>query len=203
MTVDLIYNTPLWVADKAISKCWDKECDSSTPNLERIDRVANKNKHESTIEHLVYTFEIKGISRALLQELARHRLASYSVKSTRYTLKELKDGSRECKDFYVSTGSIMLDESIERQLQDVYIALVQGISNDKVKYMLPEAYKTELVMTINARSLRNLLKLRTGKSALKEFQELANEIYNTIPSTHQFLFCDYLNRESEEDSKKD
>jgi len=31
----------------------------------------------------------------LLQELARHRIASLSVKSTRYTLKELKD----CKPF--------------------------------------------------------------------------------------------------------
>jgi len=42
-------------------------------------------------KHLFYTFYIKGISRALLQELARHRLASLSVKSTRYTLKELKE----------------------------------------------------------------------------------------------------------------
>jgi thymidylate synthase (FAD) len=42
--------------------------------------------HHSVLEHSVITFYIKGISRAVLQELARHRIASYSVKSTRYTL---------------------------------------------------------------------------------------------------------------------
>lgn len=56
-----------------------------------IDRVGNKFKHASTLEHLTYNFEIDGISRACLQELARHRMASLSVKSTRYTLKELKE----------------------------------------------------------------------------------------------------------------
>ena len=52
---------------------------------ELIDRVGNKHKHSSTLEHLVYTFDIEGVSRALLQELARHRMASLSVKSTRCT----------------------------------------------------------------------------------------------------------------------
>ena len=56
-----------------------------------IDRVGNKFKHASTLEHLTYNFFISDISRALLQEAMRHRMASPSVKSTRYTLKELKE----------------------------------------------------------------------------------------------------------------
>ena len=56
-----------------------------------IDRIGNKHKHSSTLEHLVYSFDIINFSRAVLQELSRHRLASPSVKSTRYTLKELKE----------------------------------------------------------------------------------------------------------------
>ncbi len=58
---------------------------------ELINRVGNKFKHSSTLEHLNYTFYIQGISRACLQEVARHRHTSPSVKSTRYTLKELKN----------------------------------------------------------------------------------------------------------------
>ena len=42
--------------------------------------------HESVIEHINLTFRVEGISRALLQELARHRHISLSVRSTRYTL---------------------------------------------------------------------------------------------------------------------
>jgi thymidylate synthase (FAD) len=45
--------------------------------------------HHSVLEHNVLTFLIKGTSRGVLQELARHRIASYSVRSTRYTLDDL------------------------------------------------------------------------------------------------------------------
>lgn len=60
-------------------------------DLELVERVGNKFKHKSVLEHLVYSFDIDGISRAVLQELARHRTASLTVKSTRYTMsKDLK-----------------------------------------------------------------------------------------------------------------
>ena len=108
MKVTLLHNTPLWVCARAIRTCWDSHDKSDTKiytnekdkiyggscgekDKELIERVGNKNKHSSTLEHLSYSFEIDGISRACLQELARHRMASYSVKSSRYTLKELKD----------------------------------------------------------------------------------------------------------------
>ena len=93
MEVKLLSHSPLEVADIAICKCY-----SNTPHTEdskrinRINKVANVSKHASVIEHLVYSFDIDGISRACLQELARHRIASYTVKSSRYVLsKELKN----------------------------------------------------------------------------------------------------------------
>ncbi len=58
---------------------------------ELLERIGNKLKHKSVLEQLVYWFEIDGISRACLQELARHRTARMVVKSTRYTLKQLKN----------------------------------------------------------------------------------------------------------------
>jgi len=88
MKVKLLHNTPLEIGDLAIGKCWDKTSDKWK---ERMYRVANKFKHASTIEHINYTFDIDGISRACLQELARHRHQSLSVKSSRYTLGELKN----------------------------------------------------------------------------------------------------------------
>ena len=94
MKVTLNYYTPLIFCANAIRTCWqsfDKSDEGGEKDRELIDRVGNKFKHASTLEHLVYNFYIQGISRALLQELARHRIASLSVKSTRYTLKELKN----------------------------------------------------------------------------------------------------------------
>ena len=44
--------------------------------------------HESILEHITLTYSVKGLSRACLQELARHRHISLSVESTRHTLKK-------------------------------------------------------------------------------------------------------------------
>jgi len=215
MQVTLLHNTPLWVADKAIGKCWDKptpdniDSEKYMPgcNTERINRVANKNKHSSTIEHLYYTFDIDGISRACLQELARHRMASLSVKSTRYTLKELKNEAPfsvegenffySAKKYLVGTGKIRTDMMSVKALENLRQLLTLGYSNDIAKYCLPEAYKTSLVWTINARSLQNFLQLRTSKSALWEIRDLAYTIYNNLPEDHKYLFKECVNERTD------
>jgi thymidylate synthase (FAD) len=53
--------------------------------------------------------------------------------------------------------------------------------------MLPESYKTSLVWTINLRSLKNFLKLRTSPAALPEIRELAWAIVDQLPKEHLYL----------------
>ena len=40
--------------------------------------------HTSVIEHASFTFGIEGVSRTLLAQITRHRMASFSVQSQRY-----------------------------------------------------------------------------------------------------------------------
>ena len=40
--------------------------------------------HASPIEHASFTFGIEGVSRTLLAQITRHRIASFSVQSQRY-----------------------------------------------------------------------------------------------------------------------
>ena len=203
MTVELLHHTPLTITDQAISKCWDTECDLNTPNIQKIEKVVKKFRHASTAEHLSYNFNIKGVSRALLQELARHRIASYSVKSTRYTLKELKSQEpfndfnneidfKRASKYVVWTGNHNVDITIFFMLEDLRSLIKEGVSNDLVKFAMPEAYKTELIWSVNARSLMNFLSLRSDKAALWEIRQLAWEVYNQIPEDHQFLFNDCM-----------
>lgn len=225
MNVELRYYTPLYVAAKAIRTCWDSgeksdsqcwddkysdqrewvECGPLDKAL--IDRVGNKNKHSSTLEHLYYNFHIYGMSRACLQELARHRIASLSVKSTRYTLKELKSEEpfsfligreelykRASKYVHLTDNgdvNVAIVEALERTRQ----LIVKGYSNDIVKYTLPEAYTTQLAWSINARSLQNFLSLRSSKSALAEIRNLAKMIYNALPEDHKYLFIEKIESE--------
>ena len=196
MIVKLLHHTPLEVADIAICKCYGNEPHSDSEKVKaRINRVANVSKHASTIEHLTYSFDIDGISRACLQELARHRIASYTVKSSRYTLQELKDEDISLSDYLVSTKNSHIDIQNILQLKYVKLKLIEGIPNDIIKYLLPEAYKTSLVMTINARSLQNFLELRSSKHALWEIQLLAKAMYEAIPDEHKFLYDNIFKEE--------
>lgn len=227
MEITLMQHSSLQVCAHAIRTCWqsfDKSDDGGEKDLDLIDRVGNKFKHASTLEHLSYTFYIAGVSRALLQELARHRMASLSVKSTRYTLKELKneesftDGMSmlELKEKYTNPDEVYKDKHMVRAakylvwtdilgvdfssvvaLENLRIMLVEGIGNDKAKYCLPESYKTELTWSVNARSLQNFINLRSSKSALWEIRDLARALFEALPKDHKYLFENHLHKEEE------
>ncbi|MCT7528769.1 FAD-dependent thymidylate synthase [Aliarcobacter cryaerophilus] len=201
MKVKLLSHSPLEVADIAICKCYGNEPHSDIEKVKaRINRVANVSKHSSTIEHIVYSFDIDGISRACLTELARHRIASYTVKSSRYTLQELKKEHKfldECfvpdyeriSKYVVLTDNDKVNFYIAESLESLrWLLANENITNDLAKYNMIEAYKTSLVMTINARSLQNFLELRSSKHALWEIQNLAKAMYEATPDDHKFLY---------------
>lgn len=206
--VTLLHHTPFEICSHAVRTCWEShdQGDGGGPKDRKlVEKVGNKFKHSSTLEHLNYNFFIQHVSRALLQELARHRIASLSVKSTRYTLKELEDEESFVK-FYVNveipgafdmervneycvlTGDEVIDKSIAAALENLRVLKAQKIPNDKAKFALPDAYKTKLMWSINARSLQNFLSLRTPPSAMWEIRRLAYAIYDALPEDHEYLF---------------
>lgn len=208
MTITLLHYTDLKICSHAIRTCWqsfDKGDDGGEKDKELIDRVGNKYKHASTLEHLQYSFYIQGISRACLQELARHRIASLSVKSSRYTLKELKNEEsflpynaynlKRAEKFIVLVQNPQVDFASLAALEGLRNLLVENISNDFAKYAMPECYKTELTWSINARSLQNFLHLRSSKAALWEIRELAQAIFKAIPKEQQFIFESMMSKE--------
>ena len=89
------------------------------------------------------------------------------------------------------SGNVDVDkpriESLEILRKSV---LVNG--NDVAKYTLPECYLTSLVLTVNLRSLRNLVMLRTSPRALEEFRDLAKAFYKAMPVSHRYLVEDVL-----------
>lgn len=205
MQITLLSYTQLAICSHATRTCWQSfekgDC-GGEKDKELIDRVGNKFKHASTLEHLNYTFYIQGISRACLQEVARHRHTSPSVKSTRYTLKELKNEAEfkendfiNAKKYLVLTGNEMVDNASIKALENLRLILQNNTSLDIAKYCLPESYKTELTWTINARSLQNFIHLRSNKSALWEIRELAYALFENLPQEHKFIFEHCLYKE--------
>lgn len=63
MKITLLHNTPLNICAHAIRTCWqsfDKSDDGGEKDLTLIDRIGNKFKHASTLEHITYNFYIHG-----------------------------------------------------------------------------------------------------------------------------------------------
>ena len=218
MEVTLQRATDLYICSDAIRECHGTKDKSDTLSMEKdlkypisgekdkalIERVGNKMKHASTLEHLVYTFQISGISRAVLQELARHRHASLTVKSSRYTLKELEnenpfeglDDADRAEKYLVFTSNAYVNKCSIEALENLRHVIYCKISNDIAKYCMPESYKTSLTWTLNARSLQNFINLRTHNSALWEIQALANKVYEALPKEHKYLFEHFVHIEN-------
>lgn len=213
MHVELQKHGDLAEVIRAIRTCYDSmgKSDSVVVNdefivgahdMELLRRIMSSG-HHSTIEHLNYTYHIEGISRGCLQELARHRLASLSVKSSRYTLGRIKkeesfrygylvkgdfDWNR-VREYLVLSDSEEVNIAAATALETLRIIAVEGsVPNDQLKYCLPESFKTELIWTINARSLRNFLELRLPPRAHWEIRALAEKVLSLIPSGHRVLF---------------
>ncbi|MWV62547.1 FAD-dependent thymidylate synthase [Helicobacter saguini] len=166
MSVELLHFTPLFVCSRAIRTCWDSHAKSDCGGeLDRdlIHRIGNINKHKSTLEHLYYNFEIIGISRACLQELARHRMASLSVKSTRYTLKELKNESE-----FINLDSI-------KKIQKVLDSITESTLKNAENLSLEKIIESNLDFA-QSESLKNALK-RAAKYIILSQNESVN-LYN-------------------------
>ncbi|HPZ24056.1 MAG TPA: FAD-dependent thymidylate synthase [Bacilli bacterium] len=200
--VKLLYYTPINIAVEAALVCTDNDDrldeykkDSQTFLLKLLEHG-----HESIFEHINYTFKVQNISRALLQELARHRHISLSVMSTRYTLKKVVDkqqlifklphfSSRNDEETVMYNKLINTLVELENVVAD---AVDTGIKNDVLKYFIPEALVTKLVLTVNCRELRHIFQLRLSNRALEEFRCLCMSLYNALPDDHKFLYNDIV-----------
>lgn len=166
--------------------------------VDRLIRHIVGSGHTSTLEHLTYTFAVEGVSRALLAQLTRHRVGfSFSVQSQRY-VKFSSDSKSEGFDYVVPEkvkGKEVQEQydKIMKQIQSYYDYLIRsGIPQEDARSILPNAATTNLVLTVNLRSLLDFYsKRRKGKGAQYEIAELAErlreEVVEVEPWTEDFF----------------
>lgn len=155
--------------------------------------------HLSPIEHASFTFGIEGVSRSLLAQITRHRIASFSVKSQRYVAAN-KKGSFN----YVIPESIeaLGDEYVQKYRQqmdtiqgwyDEWQALLGGDcekSNEDARFVLPNAAETKMIVTMNARELMHFFALRCCNRAQWEIREVAWQMLKLVSDVAPVLFAD-------------
>ncbi len=186
MTVTLLNEPTDEYVDIALGECWDKGCYADQDKREkRIRNNALKLKHESVLEFMDFVFQIEASTKVLL-EMTRHRHANYACKSSRYTLNK-------GEIVFEPTGDVEVDTALELWREQIISLVSQGVSNDVVSLMLPQAYQYRWVAKFNVRSLRNFIKLRTNKSAHFHIVDVAKAMYEVIPEDYKYLFKDCIN----------
>jgi thymidylate synthase (FAD) len=149
--------------------------------------------HGSTIEHIVFTFAISGVTRTLSHQLVRHRAGlAFDQQSQRYV--KYKEPS------YMLPGSLSdadddVRERFEEQLSgslEVYEDMLDaGIPGEDARFVMPNATRTNLVMTTNLRALIHMSGLRLCVMAQWEirrlFQLIRHEIFAVSPFLGSFL----------------
>ena len=223
LKVKLLAHTP--DADKLVAAaaklCYAKsDVDTLLDNLtaekveDFIERLAELG-HQSPIEHASYTFAVEGVSRALLAQLTRHRIASYSVQSQRYVDKGdfdyvippsvLACGNGTLKGEYeyimdrITISYIHLRNELTKwhtkrimangktSLADA-MAKAEKLANEDARFVLPNACDTRIIFTMNARSLHNFFRLRCCNRAQWEIRAMADEMLKLCREVSPALF---------------
>lgn len=172
MKVEIVQATkdPIDIISQAAGTSYGKR-DSS---LKRLKHCLN-NGHLSVFEHASATFYISGMSRACSHQLVRHRVASFVQKSQRYT-------KVEGDDWYIIPDSIRnipyfkAYQNLMDHARTLYFELIDyGIKPEDARYLLPEATKTDITMTMNCRELFHFWDLRDDSAAQWEIRGLARD----------------------------
>jgi thymidylate synthase (FAD) len=167
--------------------------------------------HGSTIEHVVFTFGISGVSRTLSHQLVRHRAGvAFDQQSQRYVSFK---GAATMLPGTIAEAEPTLraryEEQVDGSLGLYGDLLAAGIPGEDARFVFPNATRTNLVMTANLRALIHMSGLRLCTMAQWEirrlFQLIRHEVFAVSPFLGSFLapkcvplgYCDEMGNRDE------
>ena len=160
--VVLLQETGIGVAESAARTCYDSFSSSENEVIQKIensmpdDAMCNELNaiedssllddlawtyfHHSILEHANLSFLIRGTSRGVLQEHARHRIQAISVRSTRYTMSSIINAfvaskhsaeNSNSRDFFIEKiASFDMFVTVDKEYNKIEI----GTIFDKLNY---------------------------------------------------------------------
>src|SRR5215212_10156499 len=179
--------------------------------MQRLISGVIESGHGSTIEHVVFTFGISGVSRTLSHQLVRHRAGvAFDQQSQRYVTyknaatmlpQTIADAAPDVRAQY--------EDQVEGAMSLYGDLVAAGIPSEDARFVFPNATRTNLVMTTNLRALIHMSGLRLCTMAQWEirrlFQLIRHEIFQVSPFLGSFLapkcvplgYCDEFNNRDE------
>ena len=163
-----------------------------------------KNKHWSPFEMVSMTVEIK-TSRAIAQQILRHRSFSFQEFSQRYAKatdfvtyparrQDVKNRQNSIDD--MSTEDVEWFAQAQKNIQDYSSshyeeALRRGVAKEQARFLLPLSTATTLYMSGTVRSWIHYIQLRADVATQLEHRQIAEEIKSIFcqqfPATSEAL----------------
>ena len=180
---------PAMAAKLTHSKTKPEDLDkTSDKELKAILEQVTSLGHTSVIEHTNFTFAISDVSRSLTHQLVRHRIASYAQQSQRYV--DFKEPN------YLTPPKIAKNKQMKKAYDDTMKTIWEQYSNlldmgipaEDSRFVLPNAACTNIMVTMNARSLLNFFELRCCQHAQWEIRQLANKMLKEVKKVAPTIF---------------
>lgn len=176
---------PVKAIEDAASNCYDAK---NKRQGDILNECINAN-HLAVTEFADFTFHVEGVSRSLLAQLTRHRVASYMVRSQRYCDE---DGFS-----YVTPPSINNDKENKQvfmeamaNIRNAYKTLCEyGVPKEDARYVLPNACFTIVEIKMNFRELMHFCNERLCRKAQWEIRELAKMMKRCVMDVAPELGC--------------
>lgn len=189
------------IAGRVCYQSWGRPNPKTSSNKAYLANIIAQ-QHFSVLEHSSVTFWISGVSRSLTHELVRHRHLSFSQVSQRY-VDESPESTQDLVMHPQFAGDHDWDLPISRTVLEarrLYREIVKDLTAKGVdrktargaaRSVLPNAVATELIVTGNMRTWRELLVKRLSPGADAEIRELAQLILVHLKEIAPNTFQDF------------
>lgn len=161
--------------ERAAKHCYRTEGNIKENSYDHFLRNCINRGHESVLEHEKVTVRIC-CDVGTYKDITRHRLASFSIESTRYCnyskdkfdnqISFIEPCNIDDKALYEAWKTCM--ETIETTYHTMS---KQGATPDQLRLLLPHSTAAELTMTANIREWRHIFSLRADKHAHPSIQQ--------------------------------
>lgn len=183
------------------------------PNVHRIrtDREAYfrnilESGHGSVLEHASFTFALRNVSRVATHEIVRHRAgAAYSQESLRYVRlvdigfrvpPVLEPLRRQCIELVERLEEFQVDAAAALKMDEngMPFAIKKEITS-ALRRLAPIGLSTDIIMTMNVRTLRHVIEMRTAPAAEEELRLIFGLVAETMRREAPLLFQDFQRHE--------
>ncbi len=191
-------------AGRAVYEAWDKPNPATATNRGYVQHVLQVG-HLALLEHSTVTLYLTGLSRAVAQELVRHRQLSFSQLSPRHVPESaavvepaaiaadpvLHERFLAAADSALAAYADLLEGLEDRFADAPNATLRRKQARQAARAVLPGATETRMVVTGNYRAWRHVIGMRGSEHADAEMRAVALACLRELRQVAPDVFDDF------------